>query len=172
MLEIESYGPIGFIHIKDKYVSDTGKAHGIEPSYSLQLGIPKNGDTHRTLVAEAKKLGVPANSESLRYSDGDDVTLSDGSQPYRDMWLINLSSRYPISIVDAKGNDLTLDNEPGSGSKANVAFKIGSNRDKDKLVYFLTGVQLVEVKENEMTPHRFGAFVQGHLAEDEDNPEF
>jgi len=23
-----------------------------------------------------------------------------------------------------------------------------------------------------MTPHRFGAFVQGHLDEDEDNPEF
>lgn len=170
MLEIESYGPIGFIHIKDKYVSDTGKAYGIEPSYSLQLGIPKNGNTHHALVAEARKLGVPANSESLRYSDGDDTTLNDGTQPYRNMWLINLSSRYPISIVDANGDDLTLDNEPGPGTKANVAFKIGSNRDNDKLVYFLTGVQLVEVKENEITPHRFGAFTHGHL--DENEPEF
>lgn len=153
MLEIEAVGTIDYNHIFSKYQGDYARQHGIEASYQLRLTIPKNGETHRQLVEEAKKLGVTPNSANLRYADS------------QDGWQINLSSRYPITIVDRIGNPVETTEEPGNGSVANVAFRIGSTRDKSKLVYFLTGVQLVNVTENENTPHVFGVF-------EEAEPEF
>lgn len=154
MLEIEAVGTIDYNHIFTKYQGDYAKQHGIEASYQLRLTIPKNGDTHRLLVEEAKNLGVTPNSANLRYTDS------------QDGWQINLTSRYPLTVVDRDGNPVENSEEPGNGTKANVAFRIGSTRDHSKLVYFLTGVQLVKVTENEYAPHVFGAFT------DEEDSEF
>lgn len=154
MLEIEAVGTIDYNHIFTKYQGDYAKQHGIEASYQLRLTIPKNGETHRLLVEEAKNLGVTPNSANLRYTDSPDG------------WQINLTSRYPLTVVDRDGNQIENSEEPGNGTKANVAFRIGSTRDHSKLVYFLTGVQLVKVTENEYAPHVFGAF------NDEEDSEF
>ena len=128
MLEIEAVGEIRFVHIKDKYQSDAAKQRGIDPNYQLQLSFPKNGDVHKELVASAKQLGVRANGDNLRYKDGDLITLKDGTQPQRGKWLVNLSSKWKPSIVDQNANDLELTEEPGDGTLANVAFKIGSTK--------------------------------------------
>lgn len=153
MLEIEAVGTIDYNHIFNKYQGNYARQHGIEASYQLRLTIPKNGETHHKLVEEAKKLGVTPNSANLRYTDS------------QNGWQLNLTSRYPLTIVDRVGNPVEATEEPGNGSVANVAFRIGSTKDKSKLVYFLTGVQLVKVTENENTPHVFGVF-------EETEPEF
>lgn len=175
MLEIEAVGEIRFVHIKDKYQSDTAKQRGIEPSYQLQLSFPKNGDVHKELVASAKQLGVRANGDNLRYKDGDLITLKDGTQPQRGKWLINLSSKWKPSIVDQNANDMELEEEPGDGTLANVAFKIGSTKE-GKLVYFLTGVQLLKIEANNTpSPYKFGVYTQLHLSDEgvaEEEPEF
>lgn len=175
MLEIEAVGEIQFVHIKAKYQSDAAKQRGIEPSYQLQLAFPKNGDVHKELVAAAKQLGVRANGDNLRYKDGDLVTLKDGSQPRRGKWLVNLSSKWKPSIVDQNANDVELTEEPGDGTLANVAFKIGNTKE-GKLTYFLTGVQLLRVEKNSTpAPHKFGAYTQLSLSDegvDEAEPEF
>lgn len=171
MKEIEAFGEISYAHIKDKYVSDKGKTLGIDPSYSVRLAIDKHGDVHKQLVAEAKNLGLVANTDSLRYSDGDEITMADGTRPYAGKYLIDVSSKWPVSIVDIKGNDITLEDEPGNGTLANVAFKIGVNKNKDKLNYFLTGVQLLKAKKNEFAPHKFGEFTQTSLLDDDDDEE-
>lgn len=155
MLEIEAVGTIDYAHIFTKYQGDYAKQHGIEAAYQLRLTIPKNSETHRQLVEEAKNLGVTPNSANLRYTDSPDG------------WQINLSSRYPLTVVDRDGNPVDSAEEPGNGTMANVAFRIGSTRDHSKLVYFLTGVQLVTIAKNEYTPHVFHAFT---LTEEE--PEF
>lgn len=152
MLEIEAVGTIDYVHIFDKYQGDYAKQHGIEAAYQLRLTIPKNGVTHQQIVEEAKNLGVSPSSASLRYTDS------------KDGWQINLTSRYPITIVDRTGKTVEAAAEPGNGTLANVAFRIGSTRDHSKLVYFLTGVQLVKVSENDWAPHTFGVF--------EEEPEF
>ena len=175
MLEIEAVGEIQFVHIKDKYQSDAAKQRGIEPNYQLQLAFPKDGDVHKELVASAKQLGIRSTGDNLRYKDGDFITLSDGTQPQRGKWLINLSSRWKPSIVDQNANDVELAEEPGDGTLANVAFKIGVSK-KGKLTYFLTGVQLLRVeKNNTPAPHKFGAYQQLTLSDEgvaEEEPEF
>ena len=175
MLEIEAVGEIRFVHIKDKYQSDAAKQRGIDPNYQLQLSFPKNGDVHKELVASAKQLGVRANGDNLRYKDGDLVTLKDGTQPQRGKWLINLSSKWKPSIVDQNANDMELEEEPGDGTLANVAFKIGSTKE-GKLTYFLTGVQLLKIEANNTpSPHKFRAYTQLHLSDEdaaEEEPEF
>lgn len=175
MLEIEAVGEIRFVHIKDKYQSDAAKQRGIDPNYQLQLSFPKNGDVHKELVASAKQLGVRANGDNLRYKDGDLITLKDGTQPQHGKWLINLSSKWKPSIVDQNANDLELKEEPGDGTLANVAFKIGSTKE-GKLTYFLTGVQLLKIEANTTpSPHKFGAYTQLSLSDDgvaEEEPEF
>lgn len=175
MLEIEAVGEIRFVHIKDKYQSDVAKQRGIKPNYQLQLSFPKNGDVHKELVASAKQLGVRPNGDNLRYEDGDLITLKDGTHPQRGKWLINLSSKWKPSIVDQNANDVELTEEPGGGTLANVAFKIGSTKD-GRLTYFLTGVQLLRVeKNNTPAPHRFGAYTQQPIDDDgvdEPDPEF
>lgn len=175
MLEIEAVGEIRFVHIKDKYQSDAAKQRSIEPNYQLQLSFPKNGDVHKELVASAKQLGVRANGDNLRYKDGDFVTLKDGTQPQHGKWLINLSSKWKPSIVDQNANDLELKEEPGDGTLANVAFKIGSTKE-GRLTYFLTGVQLLKIEENNThSPHRFGAYTQLSIGDEgaaEEEPEF
>lgn len=175
MLEIEAVGEIRFVHIKNKYQSDTAKQRGIEPNYQLQLSFPKNGDVHKELVASAKQLGVRANGDNLRYKDGDLVTLKDGTKPQHGKWLINLSSKWKPSIVDQNANDMEPEEEPGDGTLANVAFKIGSTKE-GKLTYFLTGVQLLKIKANNTpSPHKFGAYTQPHLIDEgtpEEEPEF
>lgn len=175
MLEIEAVGEIRFVHIKDKYQSDAAKQHGIEPNYQLQLSFPKNGDVHKALVVAAKQLGVRANGDNLRYKDGDLVTLKDGTQPQRGRWLVNLSSKWRPSIVDQNADDVELAEEPGDGTLANVAFKIGSTKD-GRLAYFLTGVQLLRVeKNNTPTSHKFGAYTQQTIEDEgvgEPEPEF
>lgn len=175
MLEIEAVGEIRFVHIKDKYQSDAAKQRGIEPNYQLQLSFPKDGDVHKELVASAKQLGVRAIGDNLRYKDGDLVTLSDGTQPQHGKWLINLSSKWKPSIVDQNANDVELAEEPGDGTLANVAFKIGVSK-KGRLTYFLTGVQLLRIeKNNTPAPHKFGAYTQFSLSDEgvaEEEPEF
>lgn len=175
MLEIEAVGEIRFTHILDKYQSDAAKQRGIEASYQLQLAFPKNGDVHKELVAAAKQLGVRANSDNLRYKDGDLITLKDGTQPQHGKWLVNLTSKWKPSIVDQNANDMELAEEPGNGTLANVAFKIGNTKE-GKLTYFLTGVQLLRVEENN-TPatHKFGVYQQLTLNNEgieEPDPEF
>lgn len=161
MVEIEAVGEIRFVHIKDKYLSDMARQHGFDPNYQLQLAFPKNGDVHKELVAAAKQLGVTANGDNLRYRDGDLVVLRDGSRPQAGRWLVSLSSKWQPSIVDQNANDVELSEEPGDGSLANVAFKVGSTKD-GRLVYFLTGVQLLRVERNAGSAgkHRFGVFTQ------------
>lgn len=160
MIEVEAVGEIRFVHIKDRYQSDMAKQRGIEPDYQLQLSFPKNGDVHRELVAAAKQLGVRANGDVLRYRDGDLITLKDGSRPQHGRWLINLTSKWQPTIVDQNANDVELSEEPGDGSLANVAFKIGSTKD-GRLIYFLTGVQLLRVESNRaVARHRFGVYTQ------------
>ena len=175
MLEIEAVGEIRFVHIKDKYQSDAAKQRGIEPNYQLQLAFPKNGDAHKELVASAKQLGVRANGDNLRYKDGDLITLKDGTQPQRGKWLVNLSSKWKPSIVDQNANDVELTEEPGDGTLANVAFKIGSTQE-GRLAYFLTGVQLLRVeKNNTPAPHEFGVYTQQTIGDEgvgEPEPEF
>lgn len=177
MLEIEAVGEIRFAHIKDKYQSDAAKQRGIDPSYQLQLAFSKNSDVHKELVASAKQLGVRANGDNLRYKDGDLITLKDGTQPQRGKWLVNLSSKWRPSIVDQNANDLELKEEPGDGTLANVAFKIGSTKE-GKLTYFLTGVQLLRVEKNTApAPHRFGAYTQLSISDEDEGavepePEF
>ena len=175
MLEIEAVGEIRFVHIKDKYQSDAAKQRGIDPNYQLQLAFPKDGDVHKELVASAKQLGIRSTGDNLRYKDGDFVTLSDGTQPQRGKWLINLSSRWKPSIVDQNANDVELDEEPGDGTLANVAFKIGVSK-KGRLTYFLTGVQLLRVEKNNTTaPHKFGTYTQPTIEDEGDGepePEF
>lgn len=175
MLEIEATGEIRFTHIKDKYQSDSAKQHGIEANYQLQLSFPKNGDVHKELVAVAKQLGVRANGDNLRYKDGDLITLKDGTRPQHGKWLLNLSSKWKPSIVDQNANDVELAEEPGDGTLANVAFKIGNTKE-GKLTYFLTGVQLLRVeKNNTPTPHKFGAYQQPTMDNEgieEPDPEF
>lgn len=175
MLEIEAVGEIRFVHIKDKYQSETAKQRDIEPNYQLQLSFPKNGDVHKELVASAKQLGVRANGDNLRYKDGDLITLKDGTQPQHGKWLINLSSKWKPSIVDQNANDMELEEEPGDGTLANVAFKIGSTKE-GKLTYFLTGVQLLKIEANNTpSPHKFGAYTQLSLSDEgaaEEEPEF
>lgn len=175
MLEIEAVGEIRFVHIKDKYQSDAAKQRGIDPNYQLQLSFPKDGDAHKELVAAAKQLGVRANGDNLRYKDGNLITLKDGTQPQRGKWLVNLSSKWRPSIVDQNANDIELTEEPGDGTLANVAFKIGSTKE-GKLTYFLTGVQLLRIEANN-TPstHKFGAYTQLSMSDDgvdEVEPEF
>ena len=166
MIEIEAVGEIRFVHIKDKYQSDMARQRGIDPDYQLQLSFPKNGDVHRELVAAAKQLGVRANGDNLRYRDGDLITLKDGSRPQHGKWLVNLVSKWQPSIVDQNANDVELVEEPGDGSLANVAFKIGRTKD-GRLVYFLTGVQLLRVESNRApVRHRFGVYTQ-QTVEDE-----
>lgn len=175
MLEIEAVGEIRFTHIKDKYQSDSAKQFGIKPSYQLQFAFPKNGDVHKKLVAAAKQLGVRANGDNLRYKDGDLITLKDGTQPQRGKWLVNLTSKWKPSIVDQNANDVELAEEPGDGTLANVAFKIGNTKE-GKLTYFLTGVQLLRVeKNNTPAPHKFGVYQQTTLDDEsieEPDPEF
>lgn len=175
MLEIEATGEIRFVHIKDKYQSDSAKQRGIEASYQLQLSFPKNGDVHKELVAAAKQLGVRANGDNLRYKDGDSITLKDGTQPQRGKWLVNMSSKWRPSIVDQNANDVELAEEPGDGTLANVAFKIGNTKD-GRLTYFLTGVQLLRVeKNNTPAPHKFGVYRQPTIDDEgaeEPDPEF
>lgn len=175
MLEIEAVGEIRFVHIKDKYQSDSAKQRGIEPSYQLQLSFPKNGDVHKELVASAKQLGVRANGDNLRYKDGDLITIKDGTQPQRGKWLINLSSKWRPSIVDQNANDIELAEEPGDGTLSNVAFKIGTTKE-GRLTYFLTGVQLLRVEKNRTpAPHKFGAYIQLTVEDagvEEPEPEF
>lgn len=175
MLEIEAVGEIRFVHLMNKYQSDSAKQFGIDPSYQLQLAFPKNGDVHKELVASAKQLGVRANGDNLRYKDGDLITLKDGTQPQRGKWLINLSSKWKPSIVDQNANDVELAEEPGDGTLANVAFKIGSTKE-GKLTYFLTGVQLLKIEANTTpSPHKFGAYTQLSLSDEgaaEEEPEF
>lgn len=173
MFEIEAVGEIRFVHIKDKYQSDTAKQHGIEPNYQLQLSFPKNGDVHKELVAAAKQLNVRANGDNLRYKDGDLITLKDGTRPQHGKWIVNLSSKWKPSIVDQNANDVNLAEEPGDGTLANVAFKIGSTKD-GRLTYFLTGVQLLRVeKNNTPTPHKFGTYTQPTIdSENAEEPEF
>lgn len=175
MLEIEAVGEIRFTHILDKYQSDAAKQRGIEPNYQLQLAFHKNGDVHKELVAAAKQLGVRANSVNLRYKDGDSITLKDGTQPQRGKWLVNLSSKWKPSIVDQNANDMELAEEPGDGTLANVAFKIGNTKE-GKLTYFLTGVQLLQVeKNNTPIPHKFGVYQQPTVDDEgieEPDPEF
>ena len=175
MLEIEAVGEIRFVHIKDKYQSDAAKQRGIEPNYQLQLSFPKNGDVHKELVASATQVGVRAIGDNLRYQDGDLLTLKDGPQPQRGKWLVNLSSKWKPSIVDQNANDLELAEEPGDGTLANVAFKIGSTKE-GKLTYFLTGVQLLRVeKNNTPSPHKFGAYTQPTMSDEgvaNEEPEF
>lgn len=175
MLEIEAVGEIRFVHLMNKYQSDSAKQFGIDPSYQLQLAFPKNGDVHKELVASAKQLGVRANGDNLRYKDGDLITLKDGTQPQRGKWLINLSSKWKPSIVDQNANDVELAEEPGDGTLANVAFKIGSTKE-GKLTYFLTGVQLLKIEANTTpSPHKFGAYTQLSLNDEsvaEEEPEF
>lgn len=154
MLEIMAVGTIDYNHIFSKYQGDYARQHNIEPSYQLRLTIPKNGETHRQLVEEAKNLGVSPNSANLRYTDSENG------------WQINLSSKLHITIVDRDGTPLKDGEEPGNGTRAKVAFRVGSARDHSKLVYFLTGVQLINVAENEFTPPMFGAYVE------EEEPEF
>lgn len=147
MLEIEAVGTIDFVHIFTKHQGEYARQHGIEPAYQVRLTFPKNCKTHRALVDEAKNLGVTPNTVNLRYTDaGDD-------------WQLNLSSRYPITVADYDGNPIDYqDTEPGNGTRANVAFRIGCTRDKTRLVYFLTGVQLLDVVENDTAPHVFEPF--------------
>lgn len=173
MLEIEAAGEIRFVHIKDKYQSDAAKQRGIEPNYQLQLAFPKNGDVHKELVASAKQLGVRASGDNLRYKDGDLVTLKDGTRPQHGKWLVNLSSKWRPSIVDQNANDVELTEEPGDGTLANVAFKIGSTKE-GKLTYFLTGVQLLRVeKNNTHALHKFGVYTQTAIDDaGVDEPEF
>lgn len=175
MLEIEAAGEIRFVHLMNKYQSDSAKQFRIEPSYQLQLAFPKNGDVHKELVAAAKQLGVRANGDNLRYKDGDLITLKDGTQPQHGKWLINLTSKWKPSIVDQNANDVELAEEPGDGTLANVAFKIGSTKE-GKLTYFLTGVQLLRVeKNNTPTPHKFGVYQQltvDNEGIEEPDPEF
>lgn len=175
MLETEAVGEIRFTHIKDKYQSDSAKQRGIEANYQLQLSFPKNGDVHKELVAAAKQLGVRANGDNLRYKDGDLITLKDGTQPQHGKWLVNLSSKWKPSIVDQNANDVELTEEPGDGTLANVAFKIGNTKD-GRLTYFLTGVQLLRVeKNNAPAPHRFGVYQQLTVDDEgieEPDPEF
>ena len=173
MLEIEAVGEIRFVHVKDKYQSDTARQRGIDPNYQLQLSFPKNGDVHKELVAAAKQLGVRANGDNLRYKDGDLITLKDGTQPQHGKWLINLSSKWKPSIVDQNANDVELKEEPGDGTLANVAFKIGSTKE-GRLAYFLTGVQLLRVERNNTpTPHRFGVYAQPTVDDENvEEPEF
>lgn len=173
MLEIEAVGEIRFVHIKDKYRSDAAKQRGIEPNYQLQLSFPKNGDVHKELVASAKQLNVRANGDNLRYKDGDLITLKDGTQPQHGKWLINLSSKWKPSIVDQNANDIELTEEPGDGTLANVAFKIGNTKE-GRLTYFLTGVQLLHVeKNNTPTPHKFSIYTQPTINdENAEEPEF
>lgn len=175
MLEIEAVGEIRFVHIKDKYQSDSAKQRGIDPNYQLQLAFPKDGDVHKELVAAAKQLGVRATGDNLRYKDGNLITLSDGTQPQRGKWLINPSSRWKPSIVDQNANDVELNEEPGDGTLANVAFKVGVSK-KGKLTYFLTGVQLLRIEANNTpAPHKFGAYTQLSLSDEgagEPEPEF
>lgn len=175
MLEIEAVGEIRFVHLKDKYQSDAAKQRGIEPNYQLQLAFPKNGDVHKELVASAKQLGVRANGDNLRYKDGDLITLKDGTQPQRGKWLVNLSSKWKPSIVDQNANDVELTEEPGDGTLANVAFKIGSTKE-GRLAYFLTGVQLLRIeKNNTPAPHKFGVYTQQIIDDEgagEPEPEF
>lgn len=175
MLEIEATGEIRFTHIKDKYQSDSAKQRGIEPSYQLQLSFPKNGDVHKELVAAARQLDVRANGNNLRYKDGDLITLKDGTHPQRGKWLVNLTSKWRPSIVDQNANEVELAEEPGDGTLANVAFKIGNTKD-GRLTYFLTGVQLLRVeKNNAPTPHKFGVYHQLTLSDEgveESDPEF
>lgn len=161
MIEIEAVGEIRFVHLKDKYQSDTARQYGIEPSYQLQLAIPKNGETHDRLVAAAKQLNVHANSDSLHYKDGDLITLKDGSRPQQGKWLINLASKWQPTIVDQDANDFDLGEEPGDGTLANVAFRIGSTKT-GRLAYFLTGVQLLRIEENTVpaSGHRFAPYTQ------------
>lgn len=175
MLEIEAVGEIRFVHLMNKYQSDSAKQFGIDPSYQLQLAFTKNGDVHKELVASAKQLGVRANGDNLRYKDGDLITLKDGTQPQRGKWLINLSSKWRPSIVDQNANDMKLTEEPGDGTLANVAFKIGSTKE-GRLTYFLTGVQLLRIKKNNTSaPHKFGAYTQLIIEDEgagEPEPEF
>ena len=175
MLEIEAVGEIRFTHILDKYQSDAAKQRSIEANYQLQLAFPKNGDVHKELVAAAKQLGVRANGDNLRYKDGDLITLKDGTQPQHGKWLVNLTSKWKPSIVDQNANDVELTEEPGDGTLANVAFKIGSTKD-GRLTYFLTGVQLLRVeKNNTPAPHKFGVYTQQTIDDngvDEPDPEF
>ena len=166
MVEIEAVGEIRFVHIKDKYQSAVAKQRGIEPNFQLQLAFPKNGDVHKELVAAAKQLGVRANGDTLRYRDGDLVTLKDGSRPQHGRWLINLTSKWQPSIVDQNANDVELVEEPGDGSLANVAIRIGSTKD-GRLVYFLTGVQLLRVEAGRVPArHRFGVYAQQTIADE------
>lgn len=160
LVEIEAVGEIRFVHVKDKYLSDVARQRGFDAAYQLQLAFPKDGDVHRRLVAVAHELGVRANADSLRYRDGDLVTLRDGSCPQKGKWLVNLSSKWQPVVVDRDANEVVLDSEPGDGSVANVAFKIGSTKE-GRLVYFLTGVQLLRVVERVGSGrHSFGVFVQ------------
>lgn len=166
MLEIEAVGEIRFVHIKDKYQSDTARRYGIEPSYQLQFSFPKNGDVHGELVAAAKQLGVRANGDNLRYRDGDLITRKDGTTPQAGKWLINLTSKWQPTIVDQNADCVELVEEPGDGTLANVAFKIGSTKD-GRLTYFLTGVQLLRVEEHAApTKHRFGVYVSQGTVDD------
>lgn len=166
MVEIEAVGEIRFVHVKDKYQSEFARQRGFEPDYQLQLSFPKNGDVHKELVAAAKSLGVRANGDSLRYRDGDLVTLRDGSRPQKGRWLISLSSKWRPVVVDQNANDVELVEEPGDGSLANVAFKVGCTKD-GRLTYFLTGVQLLRIVERRtFAPHRFGAYVQQTIADE------
>ena len=116
-----------------------------------------------------------ANGDILRYKDGDLITLKYGTQPQRGKWLVNLSSKWKPSIVDQNANDLELTEEPGDGTLANVAFKIGSTKE-GKLAYFLTGVQLLRIeKNNTPSPHKFGAYTQPRLSDEgvtKEEPEF
>lgn len=160
LVEIEAVGEIRFVHIKDKFLSDASRKRGFEANYQLQLAFPKDGDVHRELVSVAKRLGVTANGDNLRYRDGDLVTLSDGSRPQKGRWLVSLSSKWRPVVVDRNAEDVELAEEPGDGSLANVAFKVGRSKD-GRLVYFLTGVQLLQVKEGGRSGrHRFGVYTQ------------
>lgn len=160
MIEVEAVGEIRFVHVKDRYQSDAAKQRGIEANYQLQLSFPKDGDVHRELVAAAKRLNVRPSGDSLRYKDGDLVVRKDGSRPQAGKWLLSLSSKWRPTVVDRDANDVELAEEPGDGSLANVAFKIGSTKD-GRLTYFLTGVQLLRVEENKAPMgHRFGVYSQ------------
>lgn len=162
LVEVEAVGEIRFVHVRDRFLSEVARQHGFEPNYQLQLSFPKDGDVHRLLVETAKRLGVRANADSLRYRDGDLVSLRDGSRPQAGRWLLSLSSKWQPVVVDRDANDVVLAEEPGDGSLANVAFKVGCSKD-GRLVYFLTGVQLLKVVERSGGRHRFRAFSQSSV---------
>ena len=169
---IEIVSKASMIHLKDKQKAGDGLRDSIlanggtqkdvdnAAAYSIQLEVPKdpNNPTFKTLVDAVKRVGVHANRESMKLSDGDTVTRRDGTPVAPGKWLIDARSKFDVDVVDTTGQPMQLDEEPGDGTQVVAAINVKANRDKTKAIYFLSAVMIEKLEKRPDTHYTFSRF--------------